>query len=240
VVTCPNRPEARMADDLRSPSRSARTEAKRDGIVESAMRHFAEHGYQGARIEDIAGELGIAKGSIFQHFGSKSGLFFEAYKRAALSLPAWLDAPQDVLAQGFFAAVRYWLHQTGHLVAEDWVPNRVALIGTYGTDLQLKHEINRWLVSEDPYGTLEFVEFGIERGEVRSDIDLELIVSIVDWLSERFQDAMVAQELDPGLFHRHKIDREERQRERIEQFAAVLQSAIGKPAQPTAGVAAAG
>lgn len=225
-------------DDSRSLSRSARTEAKRDRIVDCAMRHFAEHGYQGARVDDVAGELGIAKGSIFQHFGSKAGLFFEVFKTAARSLPAWLEAPPEVVEQGFFASVRYWLEHTGHLVAEDWVPNRVALIGTYGTDLELKHEINRWLVSEDPYGTLEFVEFGIERGEVRDDIDLELIVSIVDWLAEGFQDAIVSQELDPGLFHRHKVDREERQRVRIEQFATVLESAIGRPA-PVATPAAA-
>ena len=217
-------------DDSRSLSRSARTEAKRDRIVDCAMRHFAENGYQGARVDDVAGELGIAKGSIFQHFGSKAGLFLEVFKTAARSLPAWLEAPPEVVEQGFFASVRYWLEHTGHLVAEDWVPNRVALIGTYGTDLELKHEINRWLVSEDPYGTLEFVEFGIERGEVRDDIDLELIVSIVDWLAEGFQDAIVSQELDPGLFHRHKVDREERQRVRIQQFATVLQSAIGRPA----------
>ena len=216
-------------DDSRSLSRSARTEAKRDRIVDCAMRQFAEHGYHGARVDDVAGELGIAKGSIFQHFGSKSGLFLEVFKKAARSLPAWLEAPPEVVERGFFASVRYWLEQTGHLVAEDWVPNRVALIGTYGTDLELKHEINRWLVSEDPYGTLEFVEFGIERGEVRDDIDLELIVSIVDWLAEGFQDAIVSQELDPGLFHRHKIDREERQRVRIDQFAIVLESAIGRP-----------
>ena len=62
--------------------RNAKTQAKRDRIVGSAMRHFAEHGYQGAKVEDIAIELGIAKGSIFQHFGSKSGLFLQAYKRA--------------------------------------------------------------------------------------------------------------------------------------------------------------
>jgi TetR/AcrR family transcriptional regulator len=216
-------------DDSRSLSRSARTDAKRERIVESAMRHFAENGYQGAKVEDIATELGIAKGSIFQHFGSKSGLFFEAFKKAVRSLPSWLDAPREVLDEGFFACVRYWLEQTGHLVTEDWVPNRVALIGTYGADLRLKSEINRWLVSEDPYGTLDFVEFGIERGEVRGDIDLVLIVSIVDWLAEGFQDAIVSQELDPGLFHRHKVDREERQRVRIDQFATVLQSAIGRP-----------
>jgi TetR/AcrR family transcriptional regulator len=215
-------------DDSRSLSRSARTDAKRERIVESAMRHFAENGYQGARVDDIARELGIAKGSIFQHFGSKSGLFFEAFKKAVRSLPSWLDAPREVLDEGFFACVRYWLEQTGHLVTEDWVPNRVALIGTYGADLRLKSEINRWLVSEDPYGTLDFVEFGIERGEVRGDIDLVLIVSIVDWLAEGFQDAIVSQELDPGLFHRHKVDREERQRVRIDQFATVVQSAIGR------------
>ena len=220
-------------DDSRSLSRSARTEAKRDLIIDAAMRQFAEHGYQGARIDDIASELGIAKGSIFQHFGSKSGLFLEVFKKAARTLPAWLDAPPEVVDQGFFASVRYWLEHTGHLVKEDWVPNRVALIGTYGTDLDLKHDINRWLVSEDPYGTLEFVEFGIERGEVRDDIDLELVVSIVDWLAEGFQDAIVSQELDPGLFHRHKVDREERQRIRIEQFATVLESAIGSGSQQT-------
>jgi AcrR family transcriptional regulator len=229
LVAVAKRLGAPRMNDSRLLSRSARTEAKRDRIVETAMRHFAEHGYQGARVDDIASELSIAKGSIFQHFGSKSGLFFEVFKTATRSLPAWLDAPKEVLDRGFFACVQYWLEHTGHLVKEDWVPNRVALIGAYGTDLKLKHEINRWLLSEDPYGTLEFVEFGVQRGEVRDDIDLELVVSILDWLAEGFQDAIVSQELDPGLFHRYKVDREERQKVRIDQFAKVLRSAIGRP-----------
>ena len=69
------------------------------------MRHFADDGYQGAKVEDVANDLGIAKGSIFQHFGSKAGLFFEVYKQAVTSLPAWLDAPQAVLDDGFFATL---------------------------------------------------------------------------------------------------------------------------------------
>ena len=214
-----------MATDLRSP-RSARTEAKRERIVECAMRRFAEDGYQGARVEDVATELGIAKGSIFQHFGSKAGLFFEAYKRSAFTQPSWLDAPQEVLDRGFFATLTYWLERTEHLIRDDWVPYRVLLIGNYGTDLKLKRDINRFLVSEDPYGTLEFVEFGQERGELRRDLDLELVVSMVDWLAERFQDALVTEELDPGLFHRHK-DRAERQRTSIEAFVEIVRRAIG-------------
>ena len=114
-------------------SRSERTQAKRERIVECAMRHFAEQGYHGAKVEDIARELGIAKGSIFQHFKSKAGLFFEAYKRAATSLPAWLDVPEDVKAQGFFGVVTFWLERTEHLIKEDWVPNRVI------ADRELRH-----------------------------------------------------------------------------------------------------
>ncbi len=193
------------------------------------MHHFAQHGYQGARVEDIAKELSIAKGSIFQHFGSKATLFLEAYKRAVSSLPAWLDAPKDVLDQGFFTTVVYWLERTEHLVHEDLVPYRVTLIGNFGTDLSLKRDINRFLVSEDPYGTLEFVEYGIARGDVRTDIDLEMIVSMLDWLAGSLQDALVTEELDPGLFHRWQ-QQPERQKARVEQFVEVLRSAIGSPA----------
>ena len=79
-----------------------RSEAKRSRIVEAAMQHFAEHGYHAARVGDIAAGLGIAKGSIFQHFGSKDGLFFEVYKRAVCSFPKYLDAPAEVRSERFF------------------------------------------------------------------------------------------------------------------------------------------
>lgn len=226
-----------MVTDQKSRRRSARAEAKRELIVECAVRHFAEHGYQGARIEDMATELGIAKGSIFQHFGSKAGLFFETYKRAVTALPAWLDAPQKVVDQGFFAIVDYWLRRTEHLVHEDYVPYRVVLIGEFGTDdLTLKRDILRFMVSEDPYGTLDFVEYGIRRGEVRDDIDMELIVSMVDWMSGGLQDALVTEERDPGLFHRWR-HQPERQKIRIEQFEILLRSAIGTASVRAAAVA---
>jgi AcrR family transcriptional regulator len=66
------------------------------------MRHFAEHGFQDARVSDIADNLGIAKASVFQHFGSKNGLFFEAYKKAVRSFPSYMPAPADALGQRVF------------------------------------------------------------------------------------------------------------------------------------------
>jgi AcrR family transcriptional regulator len=203
-----------------------RSENKRSKIIDVAMRHFAELGYHAARVGDMAAELGIAKGSIFQHFGSKDGLFFEVYKKAVRSFSRYLDAPAEVRESGFFAVVRYWLEKTEHLIREDWIPYRVSLLGNYGTDLALKREINRFLLAEDPYGTVAFVRFGIERGELRSNLDQEMTVSIIDWTMERFQDALVTEELDPGLFRRSGGVAEKKET-RIAQFLDILQRAIG-------------
>src|SRR2546430_4559647 len=203
-----------------------RSEAKRSRIVEAATQHFAEHGYEAARVGDIAAELGIAKGSIFQHFGSKDGLFFEVYKKAVRSFPRYLDAPPEIRDAGFFEVLHYWLARTEHLLHEDWIPYRVSLLGNYGTDLSLKREINRFLLAEDPYGTVPFVRFGMERNELRRDLDQEMAVSILDWTMERFQDALLTEELDPGLFRRHG-DPQEKKEARIAQFLDILRRAIG-------------
>src|SRR5215469_2867779 len=209
--------------------RSGRSAVKRAQIINVAMRHFAEHGFRGARVADIAHDLGIAKGSIFQHFKSKNGLFFEVYKNAVRSLPAYLDAPSEIQQKGIFETLRYWLERTEHLVHEDWIPYRVSLLGNHGSDLELKREINRFLVSEDPYGTVAFVRMGIQRREVCSDMDIEMIVSIVDWTMEHFQDALLTEELDPGLFRRNGQPAAQKEA-RIRQFLQVLRAAIGRPA----------
>lgn len=220
--------EARAARPALPPPNGPRSEAKRARILETAMRHFAERGYHAARIEDIATELSIAKGSVFQHFGSKEGLFLVAYKKAVSAFSAYLDAPAPVLAGGFFATLRYWLERTDRLVRENWVPYRVSLLGNYGTDLRLRQEINRFLRERDPYGTAAFVRMGIERGEVRPDVDPEMIVSLLDWTVERFQDALLTEELDPGLFSRQGKN-PEKTAARIDQFLALLQGAVGTP-----------
>src|SRR3981081_3111296 len=86
-----------------------RSEGKRGRVVEVAIRQFAERGYSAARVEDIASQLGIAKGSVFQHFKSKDGLFFEAYKKAGQSFPKYIQATAAVQERGFFELLRSWL-----------------------------------------------------------------------------------------------------------------------------------
>jgi TetR/AcrR family transcriptional regulator, cholesterol catabolism regulator len=207
---------------MNAANRASKTQLRRERIVDAAMRHFAEHGYRGARVEDIAAEVGVAKGTVFLDFASKEGLFLAAYQRAVSMLPAWLDAPGDVVAGGFWVTLDWWLHRTEESVEADPVPNRVAVIGRYDAGLGLRLPIDRFMRSEDPYGTLEFVEFGVQRGELRDDVDAEMMASVLDWLAERFQDALVSEDLDPGLIHR----RPERRNMRIKEFVEVLRRGI--------------
>lgn len=204
---------------------SSDAQTKRELIVEVAMRHFAEHGYRGARVEDVAAEVGVAKGTVFLHFGTKEGLFLAAFERAVSELPAWLDAPQDVIDRGFWSVFDYWIDLTEQSLSDAWVPNRVAMIGRHDTGLRLRRPIDRLMRSEDPYGTLDFVEFGIRRGEVRDDVDPDMIATVLDWVAERFQDALGSEELDPGLVHR-KPFLPERRNVRIREFIEVLRSGI--------------
>src|SRR5688572_16884785 len=44
-------------------------------IVAAAERHFAERGFEAARLEDIAADVGIRRAAIFYHFGDKDELY---------------------------------------------------------------------------------------------------------------------------------------------------------------------
>lgn len=57
---------------VRHRSRGLQT---RSEIVAAAERHFAERGFEAARLEDIAAEVGIRRAAIFYHFGDKQELY---------------------------------------------------------------------------------------------------------------------------------------------------------------------
>ena len=79
---------------------------------------------------------------------------------------------------------------------------------------------------EDPYGWNDFVSYGIKRGELRTDLDVEMIGSVLEWTMDRFQDALLTEELDPGLFRKQGAVPEKKE-SRIRQFVDLMQRAIG-------------
>ena len=55
---------------------------KKERILDVAIDEFSRCGYEQASINRMVGRLGIAKGSIFQYFGSKKNLYFHIFEHA--------------------------------------------------------------------------------------------------------------------------------------------------------------
>lgn len=60
-----------------SSSRKVVTQAR---ILRSAMRHFADEGYERATIATIAEEAGVSRATVFWHFTDKANLFAEVMR----------------------------------------------------------------------------------------------------------------------------------------------------------------
>ena len=54
--------------------RSARKALTRERLLEAAARVYAQHGFGGATLDEVAAEAGLTKGAVYSHFGSKENL----------------------------------------------------------------------------------------------------------------------------------------------------------------------
>jgi TetR/AcrR family transcriptional regulator, cholesterol catabolism regulator len=72
--------------------------ARRTELTRQAARLFAEKGYHGTSIGEIAAALGVQKGSLYAHIQSKQDLLYETMLEGARAFHAGLDAIPDELA----------------------------------------------------------------------------------------------------------------------------------------------
>lgn len=70
------------------PRRERDAEFARQAILDAGEKVFAEHGFDGARIDAIAAESAYNKSLIFHYFGDKLGLYAEVIKRADKEMTA--------------------------------------------------------------------------------------------------------------------------------------------------------
>jgi len=59
---------------------SQQGEDRKAQIIEAAARVFAQKGFSGAVIAEIAAEAGIGKGTVYEYFNSKEDLFFAVFQ----------------------------------------------------------------------------------------------------------------------------------------------------------------
>ncbi len=72
--------------------------SRRDDLVRQAARLFAEKGYHGTSIGDLAEAMGVQKGSLYAHIESKADLLWEVARDGAEAFHAALDTVPDELS----------------------------------------------------------------------------------------------------------------------------------------------
>jgi AcrR family transcriptional regulator len=71
--------------------------ARRSQLTREAARLFAEKGYHGTSIGDLAKSMGVQKGSLYAHISSKQDLLYETMLEGARAFHAGLNAIDDDL-----------------------------------------------------------------------------------------------------------------------------------------------
>ena len=68
---------------------------RRNELTRQAARLFAEKGYHGTSIGDLAEAMGVQKGSLYAHIDSKADLLWEVARDGATAFQAALDTVSD-------------------------------------------------------------------------------------------------------------------------------------------------
>lgn len=76
------------------PRRARKLEpaARKQDILDAALSVFAEHGFEAARLDDVAARAGVAKGTLYLHFADKEELFEEVVRGAVTPIVERLGA----------------------------------------------------------------------------------------------------------------------------------------------------
>lgn len=181
-----------MQTETGTRARRSSRDATRQKLFQAAVTLIAEQGFSATTVEEIAEQAGVAKGTVYYNFTSKTELFEELLRHGVELLTGDLrHAAEEVSAAGggrvdsLDAMIRAGLEFidrypafTQLYVAELWRTNRA-----WNSTLMM--------VRRDAVAVVESVlRSGVDEGELSGDIDIQLtaaalvgmvLVAALDW-----------------------------------------------------------
>src|SRR5919197_1267414 len=100
-----------------SRRQAERSEATRGELLREARELFAERGYAGTPLEDVAEKAGVTKGALYHHFANKRDLFQAVFEQleerlCAEIIEASAGAGDDIL-EGMRHGITAFLDNAG-------------------------------------------------------------------------------------------------------------------------------
>jgi AcrR family transcriptional regulator len=168
--------------------RSRRREDTRQRLFEAAVELIAEQGFSATTVDDIAERAGVAKGTVYYNFPSKTALFEDLLRHGVGLLTADFRAavagrpPGQAVAALVRAQLEYIQRYRSFaqlLLSEMWRTNR-------------EWQQTLKLLREEAIGVIaDVLQAGVDSGEFAADLDVRLsssalfgvgLVVSLDWL----------------------------------------------------------
>ncbi len=132
-------------------TKKERSEHTINAVLEIAEKHFAEYGYAQISTDALVQEIGLTRGALYHHFGSKQGLFEAVLERIHQRSANAIQETATDDWEGFVTGCLAWLE-----VATDPATQRILLL-----DAPAVIGWQRWLEIDAKYGSKLLLE-GIE------------------------------------------------------------------------------
>ena len=151
--------------------RERKKEQRRQRIAETAQRLFAERGFEGVTVAEVAREANVSEGTVFNYFPTKEDLFYsgmETFEAALIDAVRNRPAGESVLA----AFRRYVLDQSGGVAERAPAIEKAARLVDASPALQARE---RALVAEYTAVLAELV--AAETGAAADDIEPRVVAA---------------------------------------------------------------
>jgi len=190
------------------PLNSQPQKDKKDRIIEAAARVFAQKGYAGSSVADIAVKAEIGKGTIYAYFDSKEDLFFAVFEWFILQTGT--AAKVSVSHLGGSATQRLEVLSDSIMGMWDEIQDVFTLTIEFwaaSSSSQIRDrfkEAFRRMYNEFRGLVVALIRDGIERGEFRSDVDsASIAAALVGTWDALFIQAWFEKKFDPLITARN-------------------------------------
>ena len=163
-------------------------EITRQNLLKAALAVFSRQGYNATRLEDIADEAGVTRGAIYHHFGGKAELFntlageYSSSRITPIIESALKEGgtPLEMLCRMLVRVMEYVEIDEDFRAVTELVLFKTENVPELAEGMQRKITSNRELLNY----MAQFVQQGIDAGEVRADVDpLDAAIGLYGLLS---------------------------------------------------------
>ena len=160
------------AERGRRPGRPRSTVADAS-IVRATLELLLEDGYRALTMEQVRSRAGVGKATLYRRYGSKQELVTEAIRH--LNQP--LDRPDTgAVREDILAVARSVLAGAERVQFASFAPR---LLAESAGDAEMHAIFYENLVAPRRAVMADVLRHGVERGELRADLDVELAVDIL-------------------------------------------------------------